>query len=184
MTEEVKRNYLEINSLKDLNEVNKPSEDYSLSLIDPINFQLNKFFYKNIGKKHHWVDRLVWSERQWINYTENKNVKTFVFKKEDELVGYFELLFHQDKKEVEIAYFGLLEEFRNKKLGSHLLSIAIKKSFLEKPKRVWVHTCSLDHPNAILNYKSRGMQVFKNEILQNFWNRILNQNKKCDSYSC
>ena len=52
MTEEVKRNYLEINSLQDLIEGNKPSKDYFLSLINPINFQLNKFFYKNIGKKH------------------------------------------------------------------------------------------------------------------------------------
>ena len=68
MTEEVKRNYLEINSLQDLIEGNKPSEDYSLSLIDPINFQLNKFFYKNIGKNHKWIDRLSWSEEKWITY--------------------------------------------------------------------------------------------------------------------
>ena len=59
MTEEVKRNYLEISSLNHLKEGNKPSEDYSLNLIDPINFQINKFFYKNIGKKHKWVDRLI-----------------------------------------------------------------------------------------------------------------------------
>ena len=52
MTEEVKRNYLHINSLQNLKEVNKPSDDYSLSLIDPINFQINKFFYKSIGKNH------------------------------------------------------------------------------------------------------------------------------------
>ena len=68
MTEEVKRNYLEINSLQDLNEGYKPSNDYSLCLINPIDFQLNKFFYKNIGKSHHWVDRLVWSEKQWQDY--------------------------------------------------------------------------------------------------------------------
>ena len=74
MTEEVKRNYLEINSLQDLIEGNKPSEDYSLSLINPINFQLNKFFYKNIGKKHKWVDRLTWSEEKWINYVSSENV--------------------------------------------------------------------------------------------------------------
>ncbi len=165
MSKKIDRNYLEINCLSDLVDTSKTSDEFEIQLIDPPNFQLNKFFYKNIGKKHHWVDRLVWSERQWINYTENKNVKTFVFKKEDELVGYFELLFHQDKKEVEIAYFGLLEEFRNKKLGSHLLSIAIKKSFLEKPKRVWVHTCSLDHKNALNNYLSRGMKIFKKETI-------------------
>ena len=59
MTEEVKRNYLEINSLNDLKEREKPSEDYIVNLIEPINFQLNKFFYKNIGKKHKWIDRLI-----------------------------------------------------------------------------------------------------------------------------
>ena len=78
MTEEVKRNYLEISSINDLNEGNKPSEDYSLNLIDPINFQLNKFFYKNIGKKHKWVDRLIWSDKQWIDYSSNQNVETYI----------------------------------------------------------------------------------------------------------
>ena len=165
MTEEVKRNYLEINSLHNLKEGNKPSEDYSLSLIDPINFQLNKFFYKNIGKNHKWVDRLSWSEEKWINYVTNKNVKTYVFKHKGDLVGFFELIYHPEKNETEIAYFGILEEFRNKKLGSYLLSEAIKKSFVDKVNRVWVHTCSLDHKNALNNYKSRGMKIFKTEIL-------------------
>ena len=89
MTEEVKRNYLEINSLQDLKEGNKPSEDYSLSLIDPINFQLNKYFYKNIGKNHKWVDRLTWSEEKWISYVSNESVKSYVFKFNDDLVGFF-----------------------------------------------------------------------------------------------
>ena len=61
MTQEVLRNYLEINSIQDLNEVIEPNGDYSLNLLEPINFQLNKFFYKTIGKKHKWIDRLVWS---------------------------------------------------------------------------------------------------------------------------
>ena len=165
MTLEIKRNYLEINSLKDLKEVNQISEDYSLNVIDPINFQLNKFFYKSIGKNHRWVDRLSWSEQKWINYVSSKNVQTFVFKKNDELAGFFELIFHPEKKETEIAYFGILEEYQNKKLGSYLLSEAIKKSFNRNVNRVWVHTCSLDHKNALNNYLSRGMKIYKTETL-------------------
>ena len=165
MTGEVKRNYLEINSLKDLKEGSKQSEDYSLNLIDPINFQLNKFFYKNIGKNHKWVDRLTWSEEKWINYVSNESVRSYVFKFNDDLVGFFELIFHLEKNETEIAYFGILEEYQNKKLGSYLLSEAIKKSFENKVNRVWVHTCSLDHKNALSNYISRGMKIFKTEIL-------------------
>ena len=166
MTQEVQRNYLEINSIKDLNEVIEPIEDYSLNLLEPINFQLNKFFYKNIGKKHKWIDRLVWTEEKWIDYVSNKNVKTYVFKFKDNLAGFFELISHGEKKEVEIAYFGLLEEFQNKKLGSYLLSQAIQKSFKENIVRVWVHTCSLDHKNALSNYIARGMKIFKSETIR------------------
>ena len=166
MTEEVQRNYLEINSIQDLNEVVEPEGDYSLNLLKPINFQLNKFFYKNIGKKHKWIDRLVWTETQWIDYVSNKNVKTYVFKFKNDLAGFFELISHDEKKEVEIAYFGLLEEFQNKKLGSYLLSQAIEKSFKENIERVWVHTCSLDHKNALNNYIARGMKIFKTETIK------------------
>ena len=166
MTQEVQRNYLEINSIEDLNDVNDPQEEYSLNLLEPQNFQLNKFFYKNIGKKHKWIDRLVWTENQWIDYVSSEKVKTYVLKYKDDLAGFFELIFHSQKNEVEIAYFGLLEEFQNKKLGSYLLSQAIQKSFNRGIDRVWVHTCSLDHKNALNNYIARGMKIFKTETIK------------------
>ena len=163
MSKKIQRNYLEINSLSELNESKIVEEGYSIKLVEPVDFQLNKFFYKNVGKNHHWVDRLVWTEKQWTEYVSNKKVKTYILKKQDELAGYFELILHQN--EIEIAYLGLLEEYQNKKLGSFLLSSAIKNSFSYQTKRVWVHTCSLDHKNALSNYISRGMKIFKTEIL-------------------
>ena len=165
MNKKIERNYLEINSLKDLKESDIHPRGYFVKNIEPADFQLNKFFYKNVGKKHNWVDRLIWTEKQWYQYISNKKVKTYVLKKSDDLVGYFELIIHSDKNEVEIAYLGLLEEYQNQKLGSYLLSSAIKNSFLNNPKRVWVHTCSLDHKNALKNYISRGMKIFKKEIV-------------------
>ena len=165
MKKKIDRNYFEINSLADFKESTLPSKKYFIQLINPADFQLNKFFYKNVGKDHNWVDRLVWTETQWIKYTTDKKVKTYVLKKEEDLAGYFELIIHHNKNEIEIAYFGLLEEYQNKKLGSHLLSSAIKNSFSFKPKRVWVHTCSLDHKNALRNYVARGMKIFKKETI-------------------
>ena len=165
MTQEITRNYLEINSLKELKEVKTPTGYYSLNLINPTDFQLNKFFYKNIGKKHKWIDRLSWSEEKWISYVSNEKIKTYVLRNKNELVGFFELIFHLENNETEIAYFGLLEEYQNKNLGSYLLSEAIKKSFMNNINRVWLHTCSLDHKYALNNYKSRGMRIFKTEKL-------------------
>ena len=165
MSKKVERNYLEINSIDELNEPHNLSPDFIIELIQPDDFKLNKFFYKNIGKSHHWVDRLIWTDKQWMNYTSDRSVKTFVLKKKDDLAGYFELIMHKDKKEVEIAYLGLLEEYHNQKLGSFLLSSAIRNSFKEETNRVWVHTCSLDHKNALKNYLSRGMKIFKKETI-------------------
>ena len=165
MSKKIERNYLEIISVNDLNESKIISEEYFIQLVDPVSFQLNKFFYKNVGKKHQWTDRLNWTDKQWINYTSDKSIKTYVLKKENDLAGFFELISHEEKNEIEIAYLGLLEEYQNKKLGAYLLTSAIKKSFLKNPKRVWVHTCSLDHKNALNNYLSRGMKIFKREII-------------------
>ena len=165
MSKKIERNYLEISSLTELIDVKSPPKGYQIKLIKPADFQLNKFFYKNIGKKHNWIDRLIWTEKQWEEYATNKNVKTYVLKIKEDIAGYFELIFHPDQNEVEIAYLGLLEEYHNKKLGSYLLSSAIRNSFIENPKRVWVHTCSLDHKNALNNYLSRGMKIFKTETI-------------------
>ena len=165
MTYEVKRNYLEITSIHDLKENKKIYKDFTISLLDPVDFQLNRFFYKNIGKNYRWVDRLVWSETKWIDYVSNKNVKTFILKNKNDLAGFFESIFHIEKNEIEIAYFGVLEEYQNKKLGSYLLSEAIKKSFENNIKRVWLHTCSTDHKNALNNYLARGMKIFKSETV-------------------
>jgi ribosomal protein S18 acetylase RimI-like enzyme len=165
VTEKIFRNYLEIKNQDNFKEVDKPSEKYSVKIADPKDFQLNKFFYKKIGKNHQWVDRLVWTDLNWIDYVSNENLFTYILKDQNEIAGYFELLLNQNNKEAEIAYFGILEEYFGKKLGSYLLSEAIKQSFRMKSLRVWAHTCSLDHKNALGNYLSRGMKIFKSETL-------------------
>ena len=167
MNEIVYRNYLEIKRLDSLLESTNSPENCSIVIVKPDDFKINKFFYKNVGKKHNWKDRLVWSDNDWIRYTSDSKVETYILKVQKDLAGYFELIFHLDHQEIEIAYFGLLEEYHNKKLGGYLLSFAIKKSFEKKNlKRVWVHTCTLDHKNALNNYLARGMKIFKRETIK------------------
>ena len=149
---EVDRKYLEISDLKNLNAQNKPNKDCNVTKIEPPNFQLNKFLYKQIGKKYSWKDRLTWEDKDWIKYTSNLRVNTFLLREKDEIVGYFEQILDSQLKECEIAYFGILEEYIGKKIGGYLLSEAIKKSFEIGTKRIWVHTCSLDHKHALDNY--------------------------------
>ena len=163
MIEKIERFYLEIKSIKNLKTKIVPLDNFTIKEVSKNNFDLNKFFYKQIGKKHQWVDRLIWQDKNWMDYISNKNLKTFILQKNNEYIGYFELIFH--KNDCEIAYFGILEEHIGRGYGGFLLSEALKIGF-KNANRIWVHTCTLDHPNAIENYKSRGMKVFKTEILK------------------
>ena len=158
----VQRNFLELKDLKNLKTYPTIKNRYLVKKIKP-DFQLNKFFYKQVGKKHRWIDRLSWSDEKWVNYISNQNLETYVISEKNDLAGFFELLYNPELKETEISYFGLLEEYIGKGIGGYALSIAIKKSFEKQIKRVWLHTCTLDHPNALKNYIARGMTVFKKE---------------------
>ena len=97
--EKIVRNYLEIKSLDELLVEKKPSNNCSLEKVSPNDFQLNKFFYKQIGKNHQWIDRLVWQDKDWIKLVSNENLKTYILKQDEDLVGYFELIFNQNKLE-------------------------------------------------------------------------------------
>ena len=163
--EKIIKNYLEIKSLNELVQKKKPNSEYFVEKVSINDFQLNKFFYKQIGQNHHWYDRLVWDDKKWIDYVSNSNVFTFVLKNNENIAGFFELIYHKDKSEMEIAYFGLLKDFMAKKLGGYMLTEAIKISFSYKVKRVWVHTCSLDHKNALNNYLARGMKIYNIETV-------------------
>mgnify|MGYP001326062544 FL=1 len=161
----VDRYYLEINSLDCLINVNSPDLSLVLEKVDPPDIELNKFFYKNIGKKHRWVDRLVWDNLKWASYLENEKVITYVLKLKKDLIGYFEVINDRSDNSSEIAYFGILQNYIGKKFGGYLLSEAIKICFNNNSKRVWVHTCTLDHKNALKNYLNRGMKIFKEETI-------------------
>ena len=158
----VERNFLEIRDVKNLKINPKKKIQFLVKKINP-DFQLNKFFYKQVGKKHRWLDRLNWSDEKWINYISNKNLDTYIISDSENLVGFFELLNNPHLSETEITYFGLLEEYIGRGIGGYALSVAIRKSFEKDIKRVWLHTCTLDHPNALKNYIARGMTVFKKE---------------------
>ena len=158
----IKRYFLEIKDFSNPIELNIP-ERYQIILDDQKDFQLNKYFYKQIGIDHYWRDRLIWSEREWSKYVLNRNLETHILKKGEELVGFYEQEYHRESNEIELINMGILKEFRGLKLGSMLLNHAIASASRKNPNRMWVHTCSLDHKHALQNYKSKGFEIFKEE---------------------
>ena len=126
-------------------------------------FQFNKFLYQFIGERWQWVDKLCWSDEQWQEYVESGGVRTWVAYWSGAVAGYYELV-KDSTGDVEIIYFGLAEQFIGKGFGGYLLSEAIKSAWgWRGVKRVWVHTCTRDHPQALQNYLARGMKLYREE---------------------
>ena len=124
---------------------------------------LNRFLYSSVGGNWHWIDRLSWSWERWMQWLDRPAVQTWVMYVSGTPAGYVEL--EKAGDDVEIAYFGMAPQFIGRKLGGHLLSLGIEKAWAMDAKRVWVHTCSLDHPAALANYRARGMTLYREEII-------------------
>jgi GNAT superfamily N-acetyltransferase len=124
--------------------------------------ELNRFLYTAVGSDWWWYSRLSWSRAQWLAYLDRPELQTWVAYLSGTPAGYFELE-AQGESEVELVYFGLLPTFIGRGLGSELLATAIERAWKLGPRRVWVHTCSLDHPRALPNYQSRGFKPYKTE---------------------
>lgn len=124
----------------------------------------NRFLYQLVGAQWAWRDKLGWSDAQWAEWVETDALRTFVGYYDGSPAGYFEL-HRQPEANVELAYFGLAPPFIGKGLGGALLSASINEAWAMKPRRVWVHTCTLDHPSALNNYRARGFSLYNTETV-------------------
>lgn len=159
----VQRFFLEIKKKQFLDKPFSILKKTEVSLNKEKDININKFFYRQIGKDHFWRDRLLWSDKEWHKYVDNINLETGVMKFKDELIGFYEQEFHKTKNEIELIQMGILKGYQGKKFGSLLLECIIHKAFNKSVERLWVHTCSLDHKHALQNYKSKGFEIFKEE---------------------
>jgi GNAT superfamily N-acetyltransferase len=127
-------------------------------------WRFNRDLYLTVGQMWSWNDKRLWSDEQWKEYGLAPELRTFAAHYDGSLAGYYELR-RDDEGGVEIAYFGLLPEFIGRGLGGALLTGAIEGAWrtTSSVSRVWVHTCTLDHPGALANYQARGMVIYKQE---------------------
>jgi ribosomal protein S18 acetylase RimI-like enzyme len=163
MQRKIDRFYLHIFSINDLIKSDYKQINLEVILEKKPKIDICKFFYKEVGRDFFWRDRLKWRDQDWLDYINNDFFKLYILKYNNKFAGYYELLYDPKNSSMEIPYFGIFKEFYGKGIGGYLLTHAILSSFEQKINKVWVHTCTLDHPNALKNYLARGMRIFKTE---------------------
>ena len=120
-----------------------------------------RYLYAATGADWSWTDRLPWTDTQWLTRQADPAVEFWVAMDEGAPAGYFELARLDDDKSVELCYFGLLPHAVGKGQGGAMLTAAVDRMWEMGAGRIYVNTCSLDHPRALENYKQRGFLPFK-----------------------
>ena len=157
--------HLELRSPADLRPKAPPAADVAIVRVTRPTPEFNRFFYSAVGGDWFWIDRLAWTYADWMNYLDRPILETWIVTRAGVPAGYFELE-RQPGDDVEIVYFGLLPNSTGQGLGGWALSEAARRGWKMGAKRVWVHTCDLDHPGALANYVARGFRAFKVEMIE------------------
>ncbi|WP_067180306.1 GNAT family N-acetyltransferase [Microtetraspora niveoalba] len=133
--------------------------------------EFSRFLYTAVGGDWQWTQRLPWTWQQWMDVLGRPGTETWVAWRDGTPAGYVELV-SQDDGVVEISSFGLMPYAIGQGLGGHLLTVGTARAWdmadrwpdLPPTRRVWLHTCSLDGPAALANYRARGFRVYDERL--------------------
>jgi GNAT superfamily N-acetyltransferase len=160
---QVTRTYLEMTSPAELRSAPVPRPEPRIERVEDCPVSFFRYLYQEVGRAFHWTDRLGWSDATIRRHLDTPGVSIWLMSCGGAPAGYFELREHDDRS-VEIAYFGLLPDFIGRGWGKHLLTRAVQAAWHSGTHRVWLHTCTLDHPAALPNYLKRGFKPIREEV--------------------
>jgi ribosomal protein S18 acetylase RimI-like enzyme len=161
----VLRTFLEMHSPEDLVPAPTPELAPTVGRVARCSPELFRYLYAEVGRAFSWTDRLSWTDEQLLRHLEDPRNSIWLMSSDKEPAGYFELREVEDGS-VEIAYFGLLPRFIGRGWGKYLLTEAVTAAWRLRPSRVWLHTCTLDHPAALPNYLKRGFRAVREEVYE------------------
>ena len=159
---EVTTYYLELRSLEEFTPSEREVPDLEIRKAGIACPELGRFLYTTVGRTWRWTDRLNWPYSKWLAHLERPEIQMWIAYLDGVIAGYVELE-RQPEESVEIASFGLLRQFMGRGIGGILLSDTVRRVFKGGARRVWLHTCSLDSPPAMENYRARGFKIFDEE---------------------
>jgi GNAT superfamily N-acetyltransferase len=118
-----------------------------------------RFLYDAVGRDYDWTSRKKLSDAELAALLNDPRLEVHGLMSEGVPAGFAEL----DRRiegEIELVQFGLVPEFIRQGLGRYFLQWTIDKAWSYGPRRLWLHTCTKDHPAALPNYLKAGFSVY------------------------
>lgn len=120
--------------------------------------------FRRVGEPWLWFSRLIMPDAQLAAIVGDARVEIHaVVDRRGIEVGMLELDFRKPGQ-CELAFFGLVPELAGRGHGRWLMTQALASAWRPGVDRVWVHTCTLDHPSALSFYRKQGFVAYAREV--------------------
>ncbi len=129
-------------------------------LVDRPTVSWFRALYRRIGERWLWFSAAVMPDDQLAAFITAPTVEILALSRDGEDIGLAEIDFSKPG-EAEIVTFGVVAEAAGTGAARHLMDHALGHAFREGIGRVWLHTCTFDHPAAIPFYLKSGFRAWK-----------------------
>lgn len=116
--------------------------------------------FRAIGEPWLWFGRLQMPLDELQRQLTAPGVEVYHLRREASPIGLLELA-RNENGDVEITYFGLLPHCTGQRLGPAFMAAALDRAWTPTTRRVWLHTCTFDHPAALRFYRACGFQPYQ-----------------------
>ena len=140
-----------------------PPDRITLRVMERPDIGWYRALYRAIGEDWLWFSRLEMTEAELAAILHRPGNETYVAMADGEEAGIVELD-RRDPADVEISFFGLRPDATGKGLGGAMMAAALDLAWRGETRRVWLHTCTLDHPAALTFYRRQGFIPFARQI--------------------
>ena len=119
--------------------------------------------FRNVGEDWLWFSRLAMPDAELAAIIHDPRIEVSVLTAGTEEVGLLELDFRV-ADECEISFFGVTAKYIGTGAARWLMNEALARAWSRPVRRVWIHTCTFDHPAALSFYTRTGFQPFARQI--------------------
>jgi len=141
-----------------------PTSPLSLMRLAEPDIATYRALFGLVGAPWLWFSRLILDDGALEAILRDPAVEAHaVLDKTGQEIGILELDF-RTPRECEISFLGLVPEMTGKGHGDWLMAQALTRGWRGDVARMWVHTCTLDHPGALAFYRRHGFTPFARAI--------------------
>jgi GNAT superfamily N-acetyltransferase len=140
-----------------------PPGAWTLRRVETPTLDWYRDLHRRVGEEWLWFSRLQMTDSELAAIIQSPLVEVHTLVQDGRDEGLLELDL-REAGQCELAYFGVTAKLIGSGAARWLMNRALERAWSRPVARVWVHTCTFDHPAAVAFYQRSGFRAFRRQI--------------------